>query len=297
MNSFQLPRWAYDGSCEVFNNWLVNSDQQGRPLQALYFGQSGRQLLGVYYEPDNYTSNSTKSVLLCSPIGHEYMSTHWAIRRLSASLADAGFHVFKFDYFGTGDSAGEFGEGSTAQWTSDIQMAATELLDISGNRNILLLGLRFGATLAALAARNIKPNGLVLWDPVMDGESYIQELREIHRVKAATYSVWKYNLGYQTTEHTELMGFPFTPALLESLTDVKLTDSLSDAELDVSLVLSIESEGHQRLNEILTQQDRLKHYYRMEDGGDWLQRLAGQEQVLVSNTLLATLKHMVVEHS
>ena len=131
----------------------------------------------------------------------------------------------------------------------------------------------------------------------MDGESYIQELLEIHRAKAATYSVWKYNLGYKTTEHTELMGFPFTPALLESLTDVKLTDSLSDAGLDVSLVLSVEREGHQRLNEILARQDRLKHYYIMENAGDWLQRLAGQEQVLVSNTLLATLKHMVVEHS
>ncbi len=226
-------------------------------MQTLCFGKSGQQLFGVYYEPDNYTSNSTKSVLLCSPIGHEYISTHWAMRRLSARLTDAGFHVFKFDYFGTGDSAGDFDDSSVEQWKSDMQMAATELLDISGNRNILLLGLRFGATLAALAARNIKPHGLVLWDPVMDGESYIQELRETHRIKAATYSVWKYNLGYKTTEYTELMGFPYTPALLESFMDVKLIDSLPDVELDVSLVLSMESEGHQRLSEILAQQDRL----------------------------------------
>jgi len=272
-----------------------NRIQQGRPLEALYFGQSDQQLFGVHYEPDNYTRNSTKSVLLCSPIGHEYISTHWAIRRLCASLSDAGFHVFKFDYFGTGDSAGDFGECSTAQWVSDIQTAATELLDISGNRNILLLGLRFGATLAAMAAQKVKPNALVLWDPVTDGECYIQELREIHRARAATYSVWQENLGYKIEEYTELMGFPFSPALLESLSNVNLIDSLSDVGLDVSLVLSMESEGHLQLNETLARQDRLKHYTTIEDASDWLQRLAGQQQVLVTNTLLATLKHILAE--
>lgn len=264
-------------------------------MQALYFGQSEQQLFGVYYEPDNHTRNSTTSVLLCSPIGHEYISTHWAMRRVSASLTAAGFHVFKFDYFGTGDSAGDFGECGTARWVSDIQMAATELLDISGNQNVLLLGLRFGATLAAMAVQNVNPKALVLWDPVTDGGGYIQELREIHRVQAASYSVWQDNLGYKTEEYTELMGFPFSPALLDSLSNVRLTDSLSDVGMDVSLVLSTQTEGHLKLNEILAKQDRLRHYSRMEDASDWLGKLAGQQQVLVSNTLLATLKHALAE--
>ena len=75
-----------------------------------------------------------------------------AIKQLASMLAKGGLHVLRFDYFGTGDSAGGCGEGSVAQWLSDIFTAAEELSDTAGVKEISLAGLRFGGTLATMAA-------------------------------------------------------------------------------------------------------------------------------------------------
>ena len=45
---------------------------------------------------------------------YEYMRTHKAVRQLTMMLAKAGYHLLRFDYFGTGDSAGD-GEDVTVE--------------------------------------------------------------------------------------------------------------------------------------------------------------------------------------
>ena len=71
---------------------------------------------------------------------------------LLEQLAAQGWHVLRFDYFGTGDSAGEFDEADLTGWEADIEQALDELLDMAGARKVALVGLRLGATLAARVA-------------------------------------------------------------------------------------------------------------------------------------------------
>ena len=88
--------------------------------------------------------------------------------QLAAKLASSGFHTLRFDYFGTGDSAGDTVEGDLEGWSADIETAIDEIRDIAATAQVTLIGLRLGALAAArVAARNARVvDTLVLWDPV-----------------------------------------------------------------------------------------------------------------------------------
>ena len=73
------------------------------------------------------------------------MRTHWAFRKLAGFLAREGFHVLRFDYYGTGDSAGDYHESNIGQWLADIHEAADELKDRADVRDISVVGLQCGA--------------------------------------------------------------------------------------------------------------------------------------------------------
>jgi pimeloyl-ACP methyl ester carboxylesterase len=103
------------------------------------------------------------------------------LRKLASTLAHDGFHVLRFDYYGTGDSSGGPRDGSLSEWCQNIVTAAADLKECSGVTKVSLLGLRLGATLAALTPMDV--TNLVLWDPVVDGRKYLDELRSIHTRK------------------------------------------------------------------------------------------------------------------
>jgi pimeloyl-ACP methyl ester carboxylesterase len=94
------------------------------------------------------------------------------MRQLAARLVRAGFHVLRFDYFGTGDSYGGPGEGDLASWCGDIETAIEELKEIAGATKVNLAGLRLGANLSARVAahRPKEINKLILWEPLAADE-------------------------------------------------------------------------------------------------------------------------------
>src|SRR5205085_1689839 len=111
----------------------------------------------------------------------EYMRVHWVFRQLVQHLTRHGFHVFKFDYYGTGDSAGAMGAGDLPRWRGDAVTALEELRDVSGVTRLSLAGARLGATIAAtlvqpLTAAGLKIDQLALWDPIVSGQRYLEEL-------------------------------------------------------------------------------------------------------------------------
>ena len=94
-------------------------------------------------------------------------------------------------------------------------------LDTSGAAKVSLIGLRFGATLAALtASRRQDIDRIVLWDPVPDGRSYLEDVRDLH-------DSWLHDrMGTSVTAdpaRTELLGFPVTETIREQFQAVTLT--------------------------------------------------------------------------
>lgn len=123
------------------------------------------------------------AVLLCPPFGEEAVRAHRALRVLAQRIEAAGYAAMRLDYSGTGDSSGDSADARIADWVEDIAAAAQALRARSGSARVVLVGLRLGATLAAQAARDprVRAAHLLLWDPVVDGAAYLQDLGRTHR--------------------------------------------------------------------------------------------------------------------
>lgn len=151
-------------------------------MQPFYFGASGTPLFGVYHPPQGRTPRAG-AVVLCPPFGLEYLRAHRALRELANQLAEHGSHVLRFDYYACGDSGGQSEEADVDQWAGDIATAIDELKETSGASTVSLVGIRLGAALAALVASGrADVEAVVLWDPVVSGKLYLEELVCRHRI-------------------------------------------------------------------------------------------------------------------
>jgi alpha-beta hydrolase superfamily lysophospholipase len=121
-------------------------------------------------------------VLIAAPIGHEQLHAHRSLRRLADALARRGIPTLRFDWHGTGDSAGvDEDPDRLSVWTANLRDAAGVLRNRLGLRRVSVVGLRFGATLAATAFSAGEIENLVLWFPVINGRTYVRELTAIDR--------------------------------------------------------------------------------------------------------------------
>jgi esterase/lipase len=191
-----------------------------KPLMPFYFGREDRKLFGCFHEPSG-ASVRRRAVLVCQPVGHEYINSHRALRQLAARLAAAGFPVLRFDYYGCGDSYGEFEQGSITRWLEDISTAAAELRARSGMIHVCVVGLRLGATLAALSGswREVFAS-LVLWEPVTSGRSYLKQLGSLQQEMLRFRPKPKPSKKSQAYE--ELLGFPVSRLLRAQLAELDL---------------------------------------------------------------------------
>lgn len=143
-------------------------------MSAIFFGSPRRPLFGFQHAPAGPIEGA---VLLCPPWGQEYEYAHRALRVLAQRLAERGRFVLRFDYSGTGDSWGETTESDLDQWSDDVATAVEELKLVSGVPTPDLVGLRLGGYLAARHAAEFGDVGrVVLWDPVVDGRSWMAEV-------------------------------------------------------------------------------------------------------------------------
>ena len=232
----------------------VRTSMPGEEIQPFYFGASDKPLFGCYHEPSQGYRRGC-GVVLCYPMGEEYIRLHRAYRQLALRLSIVGFPVLRFDFYGCGDSSGACEQGQVDQWLIDVSTALGEVRRRGHVTNVCLVGLRLGGALAMMvgAARG-DVDGMVLWDPVVSGQAYVEELEALHH-EMLRYAHVKPRTRIDRQEHTERLGFPLTDRLL---TDLKNIDLLAVEQKPANRILVIESHeeaGQQSLREHLQRID------------------------------------------
>ncbi|MEO8154840.1 MAG: alpha/beta hydrolase [Rhizobacter sp.] len=146
---------------------------------ALYLGDEAHPLFASFHTAEGVAARDSVAVI-CNPLGYEYVHSHRTLRHLADDLARIGVPALRFDYDGTGDSPGtDMAPERLTRWLQDIQTAMAVARTLSGRSRVCLIGLRLGATLAALTASRTPVDSLVLWSPCVSGRRYVREMQAL----------------------------------------------------------------------------------------------------------------------
>lgn len=207
-----------------------------------YFGAADQPLFGCYHEPEAGRCRRC-AVVICQPIGHEYINCHRALRQLAVRMCEAGFPVLRFDYYSCGDSYGDSKAGTIPQWLQDISTALDEVKRRSNLDKLCIVGLRFGGALSAMTgAQRGDIESMVLWDPVGDGKSYLRELSLLQKEQMRFRP--KPRRTKVSQEVIEILGFPFTRELYGQMEQVNLSAITSPPAKKMLVIQSRPSDKH-----------------------------------------------------
>ena len=166
-------------------------------------------------------------------------------------MASNGLMVLRFDYRGCGDSHGTFDAFSIQDWVDDtlcvVEFASQQYQTTSGTppSSISLLGIRLGAAIAMDAStRNQTINRVVMWEPVVEGQSHFsQELRKKLVKEMVT-------TGNNSSTRAELIqslkdgnsidfdGYAISPRLYQELCSIDITSPVSSLPKE-TLIISV----------------------------------------------------------
>lgn len=208
------------------------SNTPGFSLEPFFFGSADRTLFGllrIAQQPRGV------GVVLCQPHAHEYIRCHRAFHGLGQRLAKQGFYVLVFDYYGTGDSAGDYEDGMVSGWKDDVNTAIDALKQRMSLERVCLVGMRLGGTLAAMAcAGRADVDALALWDTITTGSDIADELAKIRMLQALD------PVQQRDVDYADVLGYPLTMEMVSQLNEI---DLFSIARLPVPKLLILETSG------------------------------------------------------
>jgi len=114
------------------------------------------------------------AILYVHPFAEELNRSRRMAALGSRRFAELGFAVLQIDLFGCGDSCGDFHAARWEQWKRDLATALTWLTERSIGP-VYLWGLRLGGLLALDFACGTHVDGIILWQPHMNGRSCINQ--------------------------------------------------------------------------------------------------------------------------
>jgi len=188
-----------------------------RPLFLDARADEARRIFAWHHAPASNVRRGA-AVILCPPLGYEYMSSYRTLRLVAERLAALGFDSIRFDYEGTGNSTGDALEANrVAAWIRSVDTATREARRLCGSSQIAVIGLRAGALLALQSIPAIGTvDRLVLWNPFASGRAYVRELKATARLSESADD----QLDAVVTADEQLLnaeGHVFTTETLDAL--------------------------------------------------------------------------------
>lgn len=142
------------------------------------FEHRGQQIIGMLHLP--HGRGRFPAALLLHGFTGTKVEAHRMFVTLSRTLAAHGIASLRFDYRGTGDSAGEFEDMTLRSEVADSLEAVRFLARHKriDSRRLALVGMSVGAAVAShvVARQKHRIKSVVLWAPVAEGASILDDL-------------------------------------------------------------------------------------------------------------------------
>ena len=142
------------------------------------FDSKGQQIVGMLHVPEG--RGRFPAALLLHGFTGTKVESHRLFVKISRALAEHGIASLRFDYRGSGDSAGNFEEMTLRSEIADALEAVKFLARHKrvNSRRLALIGLSMGGTVAAyvLAREKHRVKSLVLIAPVAEGAGILDDL-------------------------------------------------------------------------------------------------------------------------
>ena len=195
--------------------------------QMFFFENNGSRLFGVLHTPIDETLKKPFGWVFCSPFGEERGFSQRLMVEWARVLCQEGYCVLRFDYRGYGDSDGLFESFTIDNHLEDLGVAIEEFQELAGVPIGGLCGLRLGATVAALGAERFAPHaGLILWEPIVKGGKYADQLlrgvmaKEMSNTGKAPRTRAQLKQCLSRGEQVVVEGHPLTDAIFSSLVGI-----------------------------------------------------------------------------
>lgn len=149
--------------------------------ESVVLENEGQEIFGIFHRP--HQASPFPTVLICHGLGGDKCGKFRAYVTISELLSRLGIASFRFDFRGSGDSEGDFGDATLASETSDALVALKYLRqrpDVDVKR-LGVFGRSFGGAVAMLtAARDGGIKSLATWAPVYDGQQWLSLWHHLH---------------------------------------------------------------------------------------------------------------------
>jgi len=163
------------------------------------------------------------TAILCLPsIAEELNLSRAVVAKQAQHFASNNIPCYVLDYFGTGDSEGEFEQASCDIWLENI-LTVAQWLKQKGVSKIILWGVRFGALFILSYQKKLHEllpiTQQILWKPVSNGKLFSGQFL---RIKQANSMIsggeninWRNHI--LAGNDTEVAGYLMTKPMLESM--------------------------------------------------------------------------------
>ena len=168
--------------------------------------------------------------VFCHSFGAEQVNLARLEALVARDLAVQGFPVLRYHGRGYGDSQGEIEEVTLTSHLEDAEAAAEVLVAEAGVRAVGFGGARLGGLVAGIAAERAGNEHLALWDPVVEGRVYVEQMLRRRALAAiVTQSRESIQGVKQTLEgggSIDLAGIRFSARAYREITEASLLSDM-----------------------------------------------------------------------
>jgi hypothetical protein len=128
-----------------------------------------KRLRGMIHKPSGASGRKrAPGVVFFHGFTGDRMESHWIFVKCARALEAAGIASLRFDFYGSGESDGDFGDATLRGEIADARVAVEFFRNQKGidPPRVGLLGISLGGLIAAAVAGTVRARALVLWSAV-----------------------------------------------------------------------------------------------------------------------------------